>query len=49
MNKLKTRQEIANELGVSTKTLNRRIKEAALNISPGLLTHREQQLILALF
>jgi DNA-binding transcriptional regulator LsrR (DeoR family) len=49
MTKLKTRQEIANELGISTKTLNRRIKEAALNISSGLLTIHEQQLILSLF
>ncbi len=49
MNKLKTRQEIAIELGISAKTLNRRIKEAALNISSGLLTISEQQLILSLF
>lgn len=49
MNKLKTRQEIANELGISAKTLNRRIKEAALHISSGLLTIKEQELIFALF
>ncbi len=49
MDKLKTRQEVANELGISAKTLNRRIKDATLTISSGLLTIKEQKMILALF
>jgi len=49
MDKLKTRQEVANELGISAKTLNRRIKDVTLSISSGLLTIKEQKMILALF
>jgi predicted DNA-binding protein (UPF0251 family) len=49
MVKLKTRQEIALEMGVSPRTLSRRIKEAAIQVSSGLLTMRDQELIRALF
>lgn len=49
MLKLKTRQEIALELGVSPRTLSRRIKEAAIQVSSGLLTMKDQELIRALF
>lgn len=47
--KLKTRAEMALELGVSTRTLSRRIKQANINIMPGLLTIKDQQIIYALF
>lgn len=49
MVKLKTRQEIALEMGVSPRTLSRRIKEAAIQVSSGLLTMKDQELIRALF
>ena len=48
MSKLKTRQEIANELGISTRTLKRRISESGIKISSGLLSVRDQELILNL-
>lgn len=40
---------MAQELGISTKTLNRKIKDAGLYITPGLLTPDEQDLIYRLF
>lgn len=46
---LKTRQELANELGISYKTLFRKIQQAKLHISPGLLTLKEQIQIIMLF
>jgi transposase-like protein len=36
--KVKTRQQIAEEFGVCTKTLNKWMKEAGLNFRHGLLT-----------
>lgn len=41
----KSRKEIANEYNVSRKTLYRWIKEKGLNLSKGLLSEEEQQLI----
>ena len=41
----KTRQEMANELGICAKTLRRKIKSSGLNISPGLLNLKEQKMI----
>lgn len=49
MEKVKSRQEMANIIGISTKTLQRRIKEAGLKISKGLLTINDQKAILELF
>lgn len=44
-----TRKEMAIKLGISTKTLSRRIKEYKLPISSGLLNHEEQKLIIKAF
>lgn len=50
MLKVKTRQELANELGVSYHTLRRRIKDHSLNISPRkYLSPKEQKLIIEIF
>ena len=49
MEKMKTRQEIANLLGISTKTLYRRMKDANLEIPAGLLSVYDQHRILRLF
>jgi len=45
----KSRQEIANEYGVSTKTLSRWLKKYNLEIGTGLLTPQEQALIYTAF
>ncbi len=45
MTKTKTRKEIANELGISTKTLNRWITKYNLQIPSGLLCEKYQKLI----
>lgn len=47
--KLKTRQEIANELGISYKTLYRKLKAAKLEISSGILSFEEIDKIKNLF
>lgn len=44
-NKVKTRQEIADEYAVSTKTLSRWLKKKNLDISSGLVTPKEQKQI----
>jgi len=41
MVKLKTRQEIALDISISPTTLSRRTKEAAIQVSSGLLTVKE--------
>lgn len=46
---LKTRQQIAEELGIDRKTLYNKIKQANIQISNGLLTLQEQQLIYQFF
>ncbi|WP_192348904.1 hypothetical protein [Algoriphagus sp. Y33] len=43
--KAKTRQQIANEYGISAKTLSRWIKNRNLPIDNGLLTPIEQKII----
>lgn len=45
----KSRQEVANEYGISSKTLSRWLKKEGLGISNGLLTPKEQALIYATF
>jgi predicted site-specific integrase-resolvase len=49
MSKAKTRQEIANELGISTKILRRWIKDNQLFIPAGILSEKYQKLIYATF
>ncbi len=49
MEKLKSRQEMANLLGISTKTLQRRMKDAGIIVSNGLLTIHDQKSILEIF
>lgn len=41
LEKLKTRQEIAAEMGISRNTLSRRLKSSNLELPPGLLTLEE--------
>jgi len=48
-NKVKTRQEIADEYGVSTKTLSRWLKKKNLDISSGFVTPKEQNQIYEVF
>ena len=45
----KTRKEIAEEYGISERTLRRWIKKIDLNISSGLLSPKEQNLIYEAF
>ncbi len=47
--KLKTRKEMANELGISYKTLLRKLKNSNIEISPGILTFEEIEKIKNLF
>lgn len=42
----KTRQQVAEELGISARTLTRLIRREQLPVKSGLLTPREQDLIL---
>jgi len=46
---LKTRKQIAHELGVDRKTLYNRLKKAGIVLGNGLLTPEEQNLIYQLF
>ena len=45
----KTRQQVAHELGISPRTLSRWIKRERLDVKSGLLSPREQGLILHKF
>ena len=45
----KTRQEIANELGISRRTLLRKMKESQLDVPNGRLDHISQEKIYSLF
>ncbi|ERM82133.1 hypothetical protein P872_08160 [Rhodonellum psychrophilum GCM71 = DSM 17998] len=45
----KSRQEVADEYGISTKTFTRWLKKEGLVISSGLLTPKEQALIYVCF
>jgi transposase len=45
----KSRQEVANEYGISAKTMARWLKKEGLEISKGLLTPKEQAIIYAAF
>ena len=45
MNKAKTRQQVANELGISVSTLNRWIKKHKLQLPAGLLCEKYQKII----
>jgi transcriptional antiterminator len=47
--KLKTRQEVANELGISYKTLLRKLKNSNVEITSGILTFDEIEKIKNLF
>jgi transcriptional regulator with XRE-family HTH domain len=49
MTKVKSRKEMASELGISTKTLSRWIKKHQLDIPSGLLLEKHQKLILDIF
>ncbi len=40
---------MANELGISPRTLSRKIKKSGLIISPGLLTIKDQKAIYKIF
>ena len=42
---MKTRQQIANEYGICTKTFNKWLKEAKFNLKRGLINPRSQELI----
>jgi len=42
---VKTRQQIANEYGICTKTFNKWLKEAKFNLKRGLINPRSQELI----
>lgn len=48
MEKYKTRQEIAIEMGISYSSLRRKIKEKYNNLPKGLLSPRDQNAIKAL-
>jgi len=45
----KTRQEIAIEFGISTKTFSRWLKKEKINISNGLITPKDQEKIYEIF
>lgn len=45
MKKAKTRQEIAEEYGISRRTLQRWLKKMGINLTNGLLTPSEQRQI----
>jgi len=47
--RFKTREEIANEFGISTKTLRRRLDKAGVIFPRGLLSLKEQHIIYDLF
>jgi len=47
--RFKTREEIANEYGISTKTLRRKLNKAGVAFSKGLLSIKEQNIIYDLF
>lgn len=47
--KLKTRQELAHELGISYRTLLRKIKAAKLKLTSGILTYDEMQKVRDIF
>lgn len=49
MNKVKTRQQIANEMGISTKTLSRWIAKYRIQLPAGLLCEKYQQLLHDIF
>lgn len=49
MKKVKTRQEIAEEYGISRRTLQRWLKKQNINLPNGLLTPKEQEVIYQLF
>ena len=44
-NNAKTRYEIAEEYGVCTKTFNKWLIKNKINIGPGLITPKEQEII----
>jgi hypothetical protein len=48
INQLKTREQLAFECGISTKTMQRRLKEAGYNIGKRLLKPEEQEKIITL-
>ncbi len=45
----KTRQQLADELGISRATLSRKLKKSKIEIPKGLLAPKDQNKILALF
>ncbi len=49
INKVRSRQEIADEYGISTKTLSRWLKKKNLDISSGFVTPKEQNQIYEVF
>jgi transcriptional antiterminator len=45
MEKFKYRKELANDLGITTRTLERKLKEAKLSLPKGLLSQQNQLII----
>jgi hypothetical protein len=48
-NQVKSRQQIAEEFGVSTKTLSRWLKKENIDLPPGFITPKWQKLIYSRF
>ena len=49
MKKFKTRQEIANEIMICPKTLNKKLQQNNVQLTKGLISPKEQQIIYDLF
>lgn len=49
MKKFKTKQEIANEVGICVKTLNSKLKRSNIELPKGLIPPKDQQIIYDLF
>jgi hypothetical protein len=49
MKKFKTRQEIANEIGICVKTLNSKLQQNNVQLAKGLITPKNQEIIYSLF
>jgi hypothetical protein len=49
MNLFKTRQMIAKELSISRKTLEKKLQKAGIELPPGLISPKNQQIIYDFF
>lgn len=45
----KTRQQVAEEYGISVKTLNRRLEKANINVEPGIIFPKTLEIIYSSF